>query len=82
MTYNDLKNKIVGKWNQFYSSDLGKRIITRVKSFIWRYGVFLAITVLAYFADNVLPTLKLNPELIGLIAYICNEITKDLNRTK
>lgn len=82
MTYNDLKNKIVGKWNQFSASDLGKRIITRVKSFIWRYGVFLVITVLAYFADNILPNLKLNHELIGLIAYICNEITKDLNRKK
>lgn len=82
MTYNDLKNKIVGKWNQFSSSGLGKRIITRVKSFVWRYGVFLIITVLTYFADNILPNLKLNPELIGLIAYICNEITKDLNRKK
>lgn len=82
MTYNDLKNKIVGKRNQFATSETGKRIITRVKSFAWRYGVFLFITVLAYFTDKILPNLNLSPELIALIAYVCNEITKDLNRNK
>lgn len=82
MTYNDLKNKIVGKWNQFAASVAGIRIITRVKSFVWRYGVFLVITLLAYFADNILPTLQINSELVALIAYVCNEITKELNTKK
>lgn len=82
MTYNDLKNKIVGRWNQFAISDTGKRIITRTKSFIWRYGVFLVITLLVYFADNILPTLQINSELVALIAYVCNEITKELNTKK
>jgi len=82
MNLKTLKDKIIGKWTQFAASDLGSRIIPRVKSFAWRYGLFLAITILAYFTDKILPTLKLNPELIGLIAYILNEITKDLNRKK
>lgn len=80
MTYNDLKNKIVGRWNQFAASETGMRIITRVKSFIWRYGVFLAVTLLAYFANNILPNLDLSPEVVALIAYVCNEITKELNK--
>lgn len=82
MNLKTLKDKIIGKWTQFKTSASGSRIIKRVKSFAWRYGVFLAITALAYFTDQILPELKLNPELIGLISYICNEITKDLNTKK
>ena len=82
MDFKTLKDKIIGKWTQFKASDLGGRIIIRVKSFAWRYGVFLIITVLAYFTDKVLPTLKISPELVALLAYICNELTKDLNSKK
>jgi hypothetical protein len=78
MDFKTWKNKIVGKWVQFSTSETGQRIITRVKSFIWRYGVFLIITLLAYFTDKVLPTLNLSPELVALVAYVINEITKDL----
>jgi hypothetical protein len=76
------KDKIVGKWTQFATSDLGQRIITRFKSFVWRYGVFLIITFLAFFIDKVLPTWNLSPEWVALIAYVVNEITKDLNNQR
>lgn len=82
MTFKELKDKIVGRWIQFATSETGIRIITRVKSFVWRYGVFLIITVLAYFTDKVLPTLNLSPEWVALIAYVVNEITKDLANQK
>jgi hypothetical protein len=82
MTWTDFKNKIVGKWTQFATSDTGQRIITRTKSFVWRYGTFLIITLLGYFADKILPTLNLSPELVALVAYVINEITKDINNQR
>ena len=78
MTFKELKDKIVGRWIQFATSETGQRIITRIKSFVWRYGAFLVVTLLAYFVDKILPTLNLSPELVALVAYVINEITKDL----
>jgi hypothetical protein len=78
MTFKDLLNKIVGKWTQFAISDKGQRIITRTKSFIWRYGAFLIVMLLAYFVEKILPTWNMSPAFVALIAYIVNEITKDV----
>jgi hypothetical protein len=82
MTFKDFLNKISGKWTQFATSDTGQRIITRVKSFIWRYGTFLIITLLGYFVDKILPTLNLSSGLVALVAYVINEITKDMNNQR
>jgi len=80
MNLQTIKNKIIGRIKQFLASDLGKRLIVRAKSLAWRYGVFLAVSALAYFTSQVLPTLKLDPIFVAGIAYICNEITKELNK--
>lgn len=82
MIYNDFKNKLKGKWVQFSTSDGGKQFITRVKSFLWRFGIYMAVALVAYLTDKVLPTLKINPELLALIAFILGEITKFLNTEK
>lgn len=82
MTFKTLKNKITGRITRFQQSEAGQRIIKRTKSFIWRYGLFVAISSVAYFVDQILPNLKISPELVAFIAYICNEITKELNTKK
>lgn len=75
----NLINKIKGKWIQFSTSEKGKQIINRVKSFVWRFGAYIVVAAIAYFTSKVLPTLQLSPEFVAFIAYICGEITKYLN---
>ena len=56
-------------------------LANRLKSFAWRFGLFLAVAALGYLSENI-PTLGL-PEIVTLlVVYICNEGTKFINQTK
>ncbi len=47
----------------------------RVKSFLWRFGIFLITASLAWLINNI-GLLNLNPILTGFIAYILGEVSK------
>ena len=55
-----------------------QQLLNRLKSFSWRFGLFLAVAGLGYLSEHV-PELGL-PEIITiLVVYISNEGTKLLN---
>jgi len=55
-----------------------QQLLNRLKSFSWRFGLFLAVAALGYLSEHV-PELGL-PEIITiLVVYISNEGTKLLN---
>ena len=55
-----------------------QQLLNRLKSFSWRFGLFLAVAALGYLSEHV-PELGL-PEIVTiLVVYISNEGTKLLN---
>jgi len=71
-------NKIVLRRAMERKQKMNEQLISRLKSFSWRFGLFLAVAALGYLSEHV-PELGL-PEIVTiLVVYISNEGTKLLN---
>lgn len=55
-----------------------EEILKRLKSFIWRFGGMGLVALLTWSGQN-LDLLNLSPEVVVLIGYIFNELTKFIN---
>lgn len=53
-------------------------LIKRAKSLGWRVGMFVAVSVVAFLADNI-GLLNLNPYLVTIVSLGLSEVTKYLN---
>ena len=53
-------------------------LVKRSKSFIWRLGMMLLATVLAFILDN-LNLLELSPAVIGVLGLLLGEVSKQVN---
>ena len=49
--------------------------VNRLKSFGWRFGIYLITAGLAWLADN-LGLLELNPSLTVFLAFVLGEVSK------
>ena len=71
-------NKIVLRRAMERKQKMNEQLLNRLKSFAWRFGLFLAVAALGYLSEHV-PELGL-PEIVTiLVVYISNEGTKLLN---
>ena len=57
---------------------MSEQLIKRLKSFFWRFGLFLLLTALGWLSSNI-GLLELSPFWTTTIAYVLNELTKYLN---
>ena len=59
-----------------------KTILThRVKSFLWRFGSYVLVSVIGLVLDN-LSLLELDPKIVTVVALVLGEVTKWLNTEK
>lgn len=60
---------------------MSEQMVNRIKSFLWRFGAYLAVAGLAWISENI-GLLDLSPTVTAVIAYVIGEITKYLNRPR
>lgn len=53
-------------------------IISRIKSFAWRLGGYIAVALLAWVLDT-LTAIGVDPAIITVVALVVGEITKFIN---
>lgn len=53
------------------------QLVKRIKSFLWRLASYLAVSALAFIAENA-GLLELSPFVTTVIALVCGELTKAL----
>jgi hypothetical protein len=67
------------KWyNNIVKSGAIDKLISRFKSFVWRYGAYVVIGLLAFVSENM-GLLQLHPQIVILLSYIIGEVTKYIN---
>lgn len=58
---------------------MNDKLIKRLKSFAWRLGSYIVVAALAFISENI-GLLELPPYLATIIALVCGEVTKALNK--
>jgi len=57
---------------------MNEELLKRLKSFGWRFGLFMALNALTFISDNI-PSLELPEIATMLVIYMANEGTKFIN---
>jgi len=59
---------------------MNKILMTRIKSFAWRFGSYIVVAALAWLGNEQnIALFELPPWAIAFVAYIIGEITKYIN---
>jgi len=58
---------------------MNDQFVKRLKSFGWRFGLFMIVAVLGYLSEHI-PELGFPEIVTTLVVFICNEGTKYFNR--
>lgn len=58
---------------------MNDKLIKRLKSFAWRLGSYIVVAALAFISENI-GLLELPVHVATIIALVCGEVTKALNK--